>query len=184
MQKQNPFQFPALKTERLVLRRLAMDDAPELVKLRSDERVNKYLDRPKSTTYNEALEFIVKIDMAVNKGDSFYWVICLHNENRLIGTICFWNIDKENLTAEVGYEMHPDFQGKGLMQEALTTIIEFGFKTPQFKSIVAYPNSANERSIKLLEKNNFKRDKTLEDEYYGSEGSGNEVIYLLKSRLI
>jgi ribosomal-protein-alanine N-acetyltransferase len=182
IQNQDSKPFPLLITDRLILRKLEMDDASDLLKLRSDESVNKYLDRPKSTTFNEALEFINKIETGLSKNESFYWVISLKEDSKLIGTICLWNLDKENSRAEIGYELLPGYQGKGLMQEALSKIIEYGFQTLKFKTITAYPNSANERSIRILEKNNFKRDKALETEYFKKEGFGNEVIYSLKSK--
>lgn len=183
MQLKGPPQFPILTTGRLILRRLELNDAAEILTLRSDERVNEFLARPKSITIDEVLEFINKIDNGIKNDDWFYWAICLKSNPSLAGTICLWNIDKENGRAEVGYELLPDSQGKGLAQEALSKIIDYGFNTLQFKTIVAYPHSSNERSIKLLEKNNFKRDAALEDEFYKTEQAASEVIYSLKSPL-
>jgi len=181
MQNQGSAPFPLFITDRLILRKLEMDDAGELLKLRSDESVNKYLDRPKTTTFNEAIEFINKIETGISKNESFYWAISLKDDSKLIGTICLWNLDKENSRAEVGYELLPRCQGKGLMQEALLKIIEYGFKTQGFKTIVAYPNAGNAKSIRILGKNNFRRDKALENEYFKKEGFGNEIIYSLSS---
>jgi ribosomal-protein-alanine N-acetyltransferase len=180
MQNQDSKPFPLLTTDRLILRKLERDDAGELLKLRSDESVNKYLDRPKSKTINEVIEFINKIETGIIKNESFYWVISLKGDSKLIGTICLWNLDRENSRAEVGYELLPAYQGKGLMQEALSKIIEYSFQTLGFKTTTAYTDSANERSIRILEKNNFRRDAALEDEYYKNETVGNEVIYSLK----
>ncbi len=183
MQTECLSQFPTLTTGRLILRKPDLNDAPEIMKLRSDARVNQYLDRPKTTTIDEALEFINKITNGIKNEGSYYWVICLRNDNKLAGTICLWNIDKDNSRIEAGYELHPDFQGKGLAQEALSKIIDYGFNTLHFKTIVAYPHSANQRSIRLLEKNNFTRDTTLEGEFYKTEPAAKEVIYSLRSPL-
>ncbi len=184
MQQQNLSQFLVLTTERLILKRLVLDDAPEILKLRSDERVNKYLDRPKTTTLNEAEDFINKIENSINKNESFYWAISLKDNIKLIGTICLWNIDNENATIEIGYELHPDYQGIGLMQEALLKVVEYAFQILKLKTIVAYPNAANERSVRLLEKNNFQRDPALEGEFYKNEPSAKEIIYSLKKSFI
>jgi [ribosomal protein S5]-alanine N-acetyltransferase len=176
--------FPTLTTKRLVLRKLTPDDATELLKLRSDDEVNKYLDRPKTTTINEAIEFINKIDAAVATGASFYWAISLHDDPKLIGTICYWNWDENSSQAEVGYELSPVYQGKGLMQDALAAIIEFGFATLKLKTIVAVPISANDKSIRLLEKNKFTRDTTAEGEHDDKNESITEIIYSLKNPFI
>ena len=182
MQADDPSQFPVLTTERLILRRLELNDAAEITKLRSDERVNQYLDRPKTTTIDDAVEFINKIINGIKKEGSYYWIICLRDNSKLAGTICLWNIDKENSRAEVGYELLPASQGKGLAQEALSEIIDYALNVLKFKTIVAYPHAANERSTKLLEKNNFKRDAALEEEFYKTEPAAKEVIYSLSRR--
>jgi len=158
-----------------------MDDAPEIFKLRSDDRVNQYLNRPKSIKIDEAIAFISKIENGIKNKEWFYWAISLKNDSKLTGTICLWNIDKENSRIEVGYELHPDFQGMGFMHEAFCKIIDYGFNTLKFKAIVAYLTSANKRSIRLLEKNNFNRDKVLEDEFYRNDPSAKEIIYSLRS---
>src|SRR6266481_3917752 len=95
LKEQNMLPFPTLTTGRLILRRLMMDDAAEIAMLRSDERVNQYLDRPKTSTFSEAVEFINKIDKGLKNNESYYWAISIKDEHKLIGTICLWNIDIE-----------------------------------------------------------------------------------------
>lgn len=173
--------FPNLITERLILRQLNAEDAKEVFAIRSDDRVNKFIDRPKARSIDDALEFIHKINNGIVNNESIYWVITLKNSNKLIGTICFWNISKENYKAETGYELHPDFQGKGIMQEALSKVIEYGFHTLKLQTIEAYTHAENESSIKLLEKNNFRRVTHHEDKYQDKQEMSNEVIYSLNT---
>jgi ribosomal-protein-alanine N-acetyltransferase len=169
--------FQTLATNRLILRELKSDDAPGLVILRSDRRVNKYLDRPKNITINDAKAFIKKINAGINKNECFYWAVSLKNESELIGTICLWNIDKENNSAELGYELQPCLQGRGLMHEAVSAIINYAFIILKFKKIVAFTNPANERSIRFLEKNNFCRDKNIDGIY----NANNEIGFSLST---
>src|SRR5215831_16763561 len=150
--------FPYLETARLRLRQLKEEDANEIFILRSDESVNEFLDRPKAVTLDDALQHISKISKNINNNEAIMWAICLKDNSTLIGTICLWNIVKENDYAELGYELLPQFQGKGIMQDALSKVIEYGFENLKLKTIEAWLSSKNLRSIKLLEKNNFKRD--------------------------
>lgn len=147
--------FPKLDTERLVLRQLTIADAGPIAALRSNAAVNQYLARPKSTSPEEAIQFIDKINLNISNNTALYWVIALKENEVLIGTICLWNFNPEELTAEIGYELLPDFQGKGFMQEALQAVINYGCHTLQLKTITAYTLTENKASIKLLEKNNF-----------------------------
>ena len=173
--------FPQLITERLVLRQLIAADADDIIVLRNNETVNQYLNRPKKTTPGDALIFIDKITKGINNNESMYWVIALKENNRLIGTTCLWNIVAKEDTAEIGYELHPDFHGKGIMQEAMQAVIDFGFNGMQLKVITAFTSVANIASIKSLERNNFKLDTagkySLEDEV---EMEGNAVYVLEK----
>jgi ribosomal-protein-alanine N-acetyltransferase len=171
--------FPLLQTERLVLRQLVPEDVNDITALRNNELVNLHLDR-QTTTTEEALLFINKIDKSISNNQSIYWVIALKENNFLIGTICYWNIVAEKDIAEIGYELHPDYHGKGIMQQAMALVINFGFNTMQLKMITAFTLPANIASVKSLEKNNFKVDTTgkFTDEF--DKTTGGYAVYVLE----
>ena len=147
--------FPNFITERLILRQLKIEDENEIFLLRSDEEVAKFLDRPRVKNIDEARQFIYKISDGIAKNEWILWAITLKNENKLIGTICLWNISEEHSNAEIGYELLPHYQGKGIMQEALTIAVEYGFKNMKLQSIEAFVDPDNLASIKLIKRNSF-----------------------------
>ncbi len=147
--------FPNFKTERLELRALRDEDEKEIFFFRSDPAILEFLDMPPAKTIEEARAFIKKIENIVQDGESIYWGIQLKNKLELIGTICLWNISSENCSAEVGYVLHPAFQGMGYMQEALKYVLDYGFKIMSLKSINADLSPNNLKSVRILEKNNF-----------------------------
>jgi ribosomal-protein-alanine N-acetyltransferase len=169
--------FPILHTERLLLRPPEPADAERISLLRSDEAVNRYLDRPRKTTIEDADAFIKKINAGVNGHQSMYWVICLQADNQLVGTICYWNIVPEKAQADIGFELLPAFQGKGIMQEALEKMIAFGWEKIGLQKIVGITAVANEASRKLLEKNNFAQDSSFE--YEADPAEQPQVVYTL-----
>ena len=176
--------FPNLSTERLTLRQIKIEDENEIFTLRSDERVLKFLIRPKAKTIEDARIFIRKIIDAISKNEVVYWVISLKNDLKLIGTICYWNIAKEHFRAEIGFELLPDFQGKGIMQEALTKIIDYGFKVLELNSIKAYVNPNNLSAIKLLERNNFIREAYLKKNcHYNGKFLDTAIYSLINDRM-
>lgn len=150
--------FPNLTTVRLILRPLKIEDTNEIMFLRSDEKVNKFLDRQKARIIDDATNFIRKIEKGIVNNEWIYWAITIKNNDTLIGTICLFNIDVLNNKVEIGYELNPNFHGKGIMQEAISTVIKFGFDNLRIKNITAFPSADNVKSIKLLERNNFKFD--------------------------
>ncbi|MBE9586955.1 GNAT family N-acetyltransferase [Mucilaginibacter sp. JRF] len=165
-----------LSSPRLTLRKIMLADTAQLVLLRSDERVNRYLNRPATTSYEGAVEFIVNILAA----DAHYWVITLKDETKLIGTICLWNTDHKRSVVEIGYELLPEFQGKGIMSEALSAVIAYNFDHLKFKTIVGTTHSENVSSIKILENNGFKRDVAREQQLQTEGGVVQEIVYSLK----
>jgi len=137
MSKINFTPFPILTTERLILRCLEVSDDQQLFMLRSNKRVNKYIVRPIQKDIKEIRAFISKINNGINNNEWIYWVISLKENPTLIGTICYWNFSEEKTVAEIGYELDPAFQEKGIMSEAVKIIIEFGFEDIQLKTIEA-----------------------------------------------
>ena len=150
--------FPVLKTERLTLRQLASTDDDEIFALRSNDNVNKYLNRKPSKSIDDAKAFIQTINENIQRNDSIYWAITFNGTDKLIGTVCLFDFSDDNLKAEIGYELLPDLQGKGIMQEATSKVIDFGIQHIGLNSIEAYTHSDNQSSSRLLEKLNFKRD--------------------------
>ena len=154
--------FPVLTTPRLILRDLRSTDGPALFELRNNEQVNTYLDRPSHHTVEETQQFISRIINNVSKNESLYWVITLRDNDRPAGTISLWNISQEDNSIEIGYELHPSHQGKGLMQEALAVVIPYVMDVIKAGTINAFIHTGNAPSIHLMIKNNFVRNLDLE----------------------
>jgi [ribosomal protein S5]-alanine N-acetyltransferase len=158
MRGKNFTPFPILETARLTLRQLKSHDDKEIFALRSNDNVNKYLGRQASKSIDDATDFIRTINENIQRNDSVYWAITLSGTDRLIGTICLYDFSEDHASAEIGYELLPDFQGKGIMQEAASKVIRFGFQHIGLNSIKAYTHSENQSSTRLLEKLYFKKD--------------------------
>ena len=172
----NPFEvFPSIDTPRLFLRELKTKDAEQVLFLRSDKEVNKFIKRQTPTKIQDAIDFIHKIQLGYRKRETINWVICLKDKPQMIGSICLWNYSLDRKTAEVGYDLNPSFQNQGIMTEALQAVLNFGFDTLQFDRIKAFTHYANENSKSLLTKNAF----TLVE---GEKDTGNEdnIIFSIK----
>lgn len=92
----------------------------------------------------------------VDKNVSLYWAITLSNRNILVGTICLYGFSDENDNCEIGYELLTNFQGQGIMKEAVEKVIDYAFNTIKVQKIEAFLHRDNQRSIKLLEKLSFR----------------------------
>lgn len=166
--------FPELKTDRLLLRQLNISDSYEIFLLHSDEIVNKYLERNKQSNTTDAEKFIVKINNGINNNKWIYWGINPLNQENLIGTICLWNFSSGYEVAEVGYELIPKYFGQGFMDEALKSVIDYGFDHLKLSRIEAFTHKQNAASMRLLLKNNFQLDYLRKD-----KNNKNHIIFLL-----
>ena len=149
--------FPILKTERLTLRQLAINDEQEIFTLRSDSEINKYLGRQIANTIDDARVFINKINENINKNDSLYWAITLNDRNKLVGTIWLFSFADEDGKCEIGYELLTNFQGQGIMKEAAEKVIYYAFNIIKVQKIEASLHRDIYSSIKLLDKFTFRQ---------------------------
>ncbi|HET8886849.1 MAG TPA: GNAT family N-acetyltransferase [Salinimicrobium sp.] len=146
-------EFPELKTERLHLRQLCATDADVIYFLRSDAAVNFYIKRAPAKNREDAIEFINKVNTGFFGKPNKYWGITWGG--RLVGTICLWNFSEDKKTAEIGYDLVPEFQRKGIMGEALKSVLDYGFQHLKLLKIEAFTHRKNESSINILNKNCF-----------------------------
>ena len=168
-------QFPERYTERLLLRRPKESDRAMISYLRSDIEVNQFVKRPSAESKEKALEFISKTNTGIDNLNIYYWVITARENDQMIGSICLWNFSKDRKTAEVGYDLSPKFQMKGIMNEALVSVLEYGFEKLHLSLIEAYTHRKNESSKKLLERNRFIPNENRQD-----EDNHDNTIYELK----
>lgn len=147
--------FPILISEKLTLRQLSIDDQDAILALRSDPKVNRYLDRAPTKTVDDAINFNKKVNENIEKGIALYWAITLTETNTFVGTICLFDFSTEKKSCEVGYELMTSFRGQGIMSEAVQMVINFAFKNLHFKEISAFSHKENQPSLSLLNKFNF-----------------------------
>lgn len=171
-----------MSTERLLLRKLEITDADQIFSLRSNEIVNQYLGRAPANSVKDAEAFIERINFGQSNDQHFYWAICFHNEPDLMGTICLWNFSQKDNKSEIGYELLPQFQGKGIMQEALSAVVKFGFEVLQLNTIEAWTVAQNENSIKILKRNHFVRNTELENKIDLAMKTPDDVIFCLTKK--
>ncbi|GAA4352846.1 GNAT family N-acetyltransferase [Hymenobacter saemangeumensis] len=154
-----------LRTPRLHLRALSPTDAPELLFLRSDPAVMRYLQKAPDTSLEQVQQHLQLLDKQLASNQGITWGICRPPHPQLIGSICLWNLQPAHHRAEVGYDLHPALWQQGFMSEALTAVLDFGFGTLRLHSIEANLSPDNTASRRLLEKHGFQREGHLRENY-------------------
>ena len=145
--------FPILYTDRLILRRITLDDAVDFFTIRSNEAVMSAIDKTPIERFEEIESFIGLIEDGINSNTGIAWAVCLKDDSKMIGHFGFHRIDFSNHRAEIGYALLPQFQRLGLANEGIKAALDCGFMQLGFHSIEADVNPINNASMGLLLKN-------------------------------
>ena len=97
----------------------------------------------------------------------------------LIGTLGFYGIDHVNRRAIVGADLMKKHWGNGLMSEALCALVNYAFKEIGLDRIEASSDSQNRRSLRLMERCGFKKERVLRQRFYYKDAFHDDVIYSL-----
>ncbi|HEX3270797.1 MAG TPA: GNAT family protein [Ktedonobacterales bacterium] len=170
--------FPTLETDRLLLRQLAAADAQDCFLFLSDEENIRYYDPAPMTQLEQAEESIERHRRRFAQHEALRWGITLKGENRVIGNGGYaW--DADNHLAVLSYILAKHYWNKGIMTEALTAMIQFGFDHLRLHRIEAQVASPNLASARLLEKLGFQEEGHLRDRQYVDNRFVDERMYAL-----
>ena len=158
--------FPALMTDRLLLRQLLPADAEALFAIKSDLEVTKHYGQEPHQSQAESLAWIQRRQDSFARRADIVWCLTLTGEDRLIGTCTLWNLDPGYHCGEVGYELHLVYGKQGIMREAVAAILTFGFSELGLHRIEATPFAENADSKNLLLKLGFRHEGTLRQRHY------------------
>lgn len=174
--------FPVLETERLVIRAFTNDDAEALLSFRSNPEAMRFVPRPLQRNTEEALEMIGMINHNIAANECIGWCVVLKSSGKVIGSVSFHRIEKEHHRAELGYMLHPDYWGKGLVTEAVRAIVDYGFRELNFHSIEAIIDPDNTASASVLNKLHFVKEAHFKENFVHNGRFTDTAIYsLLKS---
>ena len=169
--------FPTLETPRLVLRELVPADAETLFRMQSNPEVVRYFGRPAHATLADTEKLLGIVFDAQRDITGIRWGLSLRDGGALAGTCGFWRWNKQNRCSEIGYEMAPEFWGRGLMVEALGPILRFGFTQMELHRVEATIDPENQASRRVLEKIGFKRDALMRENWFYDGKFTDSAIY-------
>ncbi len=178
-------EFPRIETERLVLREIRMDDAEWYLRHFSAREIVTGQGFPAPRDLEEAKQEMMTyfVDLFKER-NGFRWGIELESSPGLVGSCGYYKWQKpDGLQAELGYDLDPRFWGRGIMTEALSAIIDFGFQKMGLNRIEILIMKHNARSIKLAEKLGFVKEGVLRE--HGFDENKNivdDVLYSLLRR--
>lgn len=152
--------FNNLETSRLTLKNIGTEDRDFIFGLFSNGDVTRYLYDAKPLTDVSGADDIINLFLEPEPRNQHRWIIIRKSDNAKMGTCGFHRFDKNDLSAEMGYDLHKEFWGNGYMQEAISAIIKFAEQTMAVKTINAHVYIDNIKSICLMDKLGFRVSDT------------------------
>jgi ribosomal-protein-alanine N-acetyltransferase len=168
--------FPSLHTDRLVLDELQDDDHADIYKIFSSQKAMAHYDMERLTTPSEGMEIVNFLREKFTKNIGVRWAIreisSKARSSKLIGTCGFNNWVAYDHSAIIGYELAPDFWGKGYATEAIQRVISAAYSGElpiRVNRIEACVVPGNIGSEKVLKKNGFIFDGCLREKAFWNE---------------
>jgi len=138
--------FSPINTQRLHVRRFVPEDWPAVHAYMSDEAVTHYLGEG-LLTEEQTREFVTR-----NAGEEAgALALVLQADDRLIGHLVFhpWFAPR---TYEIGWVLHPAYQGRGYATEGARALLRYSFETLKLHRVIATCQPENTASYRVMGK--------------------------------
>ncbi|MEO1164656.1 MAG: GNAT family N-acetyltransferase [Chloroflexota bacterium] len=138
-----------LHTDRLTLRPLTLNDAPDLYQIYSDKRAMRFIPFAQHETLQQTEN---KIQSYLNTESAYHWVITLKGEDKAIGNINYLGGTR---IPGLGYILHPDYWGQGITVEACRLALDYGFEEIGYDRVELWIDETNTQSTRVAQKLGF-----------------------------
>lgn len=141
-----------LETNRLILREMVLEDAPDMLRLHSNDRVQEFTGEDTITSLEQIRTKIKAIQSEDYENRGYgRWVTVLKNDKKFVGWAGLAYLPEFD-EVDLGYRFLPEYWGAGIATEASQAILTYGFEVLQLKKIIAIAMKENQASIRVMEK--------------------------------
>lgn len=146
-----------LETERLILRKLTLEDAPFMLELLNTPTWLQFIGDRNVHTITDAENYLLNgsLKSYEENGFGFYAVIeKSETSDRSQKTIGMCGLIKRDTLPDIdiGFAFLPDLLSKGFGFEAASATLDYALNVLKIKRIIAIVNPNNEKSIGLIKK--------------------------------
>jgi [ribosomal protein S5]-alanine N-acetyltransferase len=151
-----------LDTERLVLRKLTVNDAGFIAGLLNTPTWLRFIGDRGVRTIADAQSYIMKGPLISYTVHGFgLYLVELKATAQSIGMCGILKRDSLEVP-DIGYALLPEFENKGYAYEVASATVDHAFKELHLLKLAAITDIDNDRSVRLLERLDFKFQKMLE----------------------
>lgn len=169
--------LPTLETDRLLLRKMKLDDAQDLFEYASDPEVAEHTTWTAHQSLQDSQDFLRSVMEQYDKQVVASWGVVHKSNLKFIGTCGFISWVPHHHRAEIAYALSRKFWGQGLMTEAVRTVVAFGFRTMQLNRVQAVCEVENIASARVMEKVGMRYEGTLREHMFSKGRYRNLKMY-------
>lgn len=158
--------LPEIETNRLILRKMRMEDAEDIFEYASDPEVSQYTTWLPHQSIADSRHFLSFIKKRYKNAEAIDWGIVHKADKKLIGTCGFSEWVRQHNRAEIGYVISKKYWGRGYMSEAVHALLEFGFRKLKLNRIEALCQVKNIASARVMEKVGMKFEGILRQKMF------------------
>ena len=171
-----------LSTARLLLRPLRKEDASALLDIFSDAKVMRYWSTKPWESIEQAHAMIGRNLEAMAAGEQLRLGLERNEDGALIGTCTLFSISEQCRRAEIGYVLASHAWGKAFMDEALRSLLNYGFTDMRLNRVEADIDPRNEASARTLERLGFTKEGYLRERWIVGDEVSDTALYGLLHR--
>ncbi len=176
--KENPFPIPRLTTERLILRPCLESDFDAINQYAQLPEVYRFIRPPDGDKpTHDMIASLVK-DWAFEE-TKWQGLIINFGSDKAIGELVFRVDDKNTKRVEIGYRLSPGYAGKGIVSEAIYTLIEYLFEQFDIHKLVARCDPRNVASYKIMEKMGMQKEAHFKSHYLNGDEMTDQLDYAI-----
>lgn len=147
------FRPPRIETKRLILRGYEASDAADVFKYASDLETTRFMAWDRASSLADIQIFQDSVVAANYEREELDYAMTLRGmENQCIGGIGLYWRPQEHQVMELGYILHREHWGSGLVVEAGRALIAHAFASTPVERVFAPIFAANSRSRRVAEK--------------------------------
>lgn len=149
-------EIEGLEYGRLLFRNIKNEDAKDLFKLFSNEKIYKYRPGVARKTDDAVCKLIQTYQTEFENKESVCWIVCLAEETHtVVGTAEVFGIDSRIEKVDIGYSICEEYWGKGIATEVVQFLTKYLFEQIEANRIQAHVMPENIPSNKVLQKNDY-----------------------------
>lgn len=175
---------PVIRTGSITLRGFAPQDVPRIAEACSDPLTRTFVTTlPDPYTVEDARDYLERVAELHAIGSALTWAIADASGEVLLGNVQLFHVDvPHTTTAEIGYWMHPQARGLGVMTAAVGVVLRHAMLPADvgglgLRSVCLQAAAENRASQRVAEKAGLRRGGLRRAAQLNRDGSTSDLVY-------